>query len=132
MNDRNSRADLIDQTTFAADEPLWENVSLPPNPAAQLAEPLARRSRKWWLGLGLGLVVFIVSLGLWLVTRPGDDQNSRSESPVLASPSIVVKNPTHQRILDLQAQLKSADPSQELLPLPPVDYQLRLEAETKR
>lgn len=121
----------INQTHFAAQEPLLENAALPPQPEPEIDERTLthdKHRRRLLLGLGVGVVIFIVSLIALVMSLPRRQTGpnaSPSPTPVMNQTQAV--NEFHQQVLDLKTELDAADPSRDFLPPPPVDIELRLE-----
>lgn len=116
-----------DQTTFSAEEPLYEEAHLPSAPPSpEAAKPTKMRLwHKVLIVVGVvALIIFMTAAGLLMMRQQGPEQTALEPTPSVVPQS---QDPIHQRLTALQVQLRAADPAQDSLPLPPVDLMVRME-----
>ena len=119
-----------DQTQFVAEEPLFEqpvkltapHVSKPEN-----SEPKKPSKKRVFMLVTMGLFFFlllliVIAAAMRRQTSPLDEgeviEEEQQEKMI---------DPFRQRIKDLGAELKAADPTKDDLPFPPVDMDIRLD-----
>ncbi|MBD3279198.1 MAG: hypothetical protein GF390_00620 [Candidatus Pacebacteria bacterium] len=118
-----------DQTLFASQEPLLEDqVELA---KATSPQPLDVQA-PWWkrkltLITAVILLVLIAVIGLLIAMANQQQQNNTPPaSTSITSDDNTASDPWQQKIDQLEAQLKAADPAPAQLPFPPVDLKIGL------
>jgi hypothetical protein len=120
----------IDQTQFAAEEPLFEQpvkIEAPQPTEAPKVEPSSKKSTKRIAIVG-GLLFFILLIIILLAAalrKPSAP--TEEEAEFTSEEEQRIMGPFSQRISELENQLELADPSQEDLPFPPVDMEIKLD-----
>jgi hypothetical protein len=121
-----------DQTSFSAEEPLFESAGLPTKPIDMVEGELPVKKpfyqSKAFLVSGGVLIAVLALVGVLIMMMIGSNGGQQVLEP---SPSPVAQqtelDPIQQRINNLQMQLRASDPSDDPLPLPPVDLSISLE-----
>ncbi len=121
---------MPDQTQFMAESPLYEKVKVG-NEAEQLLseQDLEQRQQKKIKRMVIGAIVFLLIVaGIFVLIK------LRSSLEEEVGPEIeevkldeVIVGPFNQRLLELEKELELADPNQEELPFPPIDFEISLE-----
>lgn len=126
-----------DQTSFSAQEPLLEDISLPQPPQTQSqlekseeeAQLTASKRKKIYFIVGLFAIVVLVTVVVSFLfvsaTNQVEEQIEQEEIAVPTTQRPVTKAERELRVL--QDRLEVIDPTREYLTPPPVNYQLRLE-----
>lgn len=120
----------VDQTSFSAEEPLYENASLPQEPSVELptdsATPLFK-TKAFKIGAVVSAIfVLLLVILLGVMMNRGQQQQIVEPSP---TPSMipVSNDPIKLRINELSKNLLDSDPADDALPLPPIDLEISLE-----
>jgi hypothetical protein len=125
-------SDQFDQTSFAGEQPIREDGITPHQPHVQqtVEVPLVPKKpmdKKVMLIIGLSIFTLLSFLLLALINPkpPGTPQVNTTPSPT----PLLETGPTTklgQEIKELQDNIKSADPLQNELPFPPLNFHLHL------
>ncbi len=120
----------IDQTQFAAEEPLFEKpvkIEAPKpveDPKVELPSKKSMKRAFITGGLLFFILMMVVLLGVAL-HKPAAPVEEETEFTSEEEQRIM--GPFSQRISELESQLELADPSQEDLPFPPVDMEIKID-----
>jgi hypothetical protein len=125
------KSDIMpDQTQFMAESPLYEEVGLDNAPEKPLSElEIKKRQQKKVMRIIIGLVTFLLVIGgifAFIKFRYGSEEEASSEIEEVKLDEVIV-GPFNQRLLELENELELADPNQEELPFPPIDFEISLE-----
>lgn len=122
-----------DQTQFSIEEPLLERQVKPvvekkvePTTDSDAASVAEKSQKLLFVAVGLALFIFIILI-LLIVTLNRSNTSGIEPSLELDTMPEQISGPFTQKINDLEKELQASDPSQEELPLPPVDMNIRLE-----
>lgn len=125
------KPDIVpDQTQFMAESPLLEEVRTPTEPEPTLSEQEQKQlQQKKLKKVGVvAVALLLIALGIFalikLKTKNGDEQAMETEEEQLNE---VVVGPFNLRLSELEKELELADPNQEELPFPPIDFKISLE-----
>ena len=122
-----------DQTNFSAQEPLYESASFPEKPIVPSEEAALEKPKKFYhsnmFKIGsISVAILVVAVLLVVAINSNSRGNDLVAEPSVAPTAKPVSNdPLQRRIDTLAQQLQLADPSDDPLPLPPVDLLLSLE-----
>jgi hypothetical protein len=123
-----------DQTQFITEEPLYERpVQVVPTPVVAeipgATETVPKKSSKKRTLIIVGLILFLLLIGVILIAalRRGSVPTPTDEVTEAEQEEQEMLDPFRQQIKDLQSQLKAVDPTQNSLPFPPVEMDIRLE-----
>lgn len=121
-------ADDTHQTQFTWEEPLFEETR---GPAPIVAEPTVDLPKKPWykkplvLALGFFMIVMTLLVISMMMTPPPQEDVMAPEAS--AEPIVsLVSDPLKLKIVQLKAELRAADPTNQELPFPPVSKILQL------
>lgn len=125
------KSDIMpDQTQFMAESPLYEEVGLDHAPEKPLSElEIKKRQQKKIMRIIIGSVAFLLVIGgifSFIKFRYGSEEEVSSEIEEVKLDEVIV-GPFNQRLLELENELELADPNQEELPFPPIDFEISLE-----
>jgi hypothetical protein len=119
-----------DQTQFAAESPLYESAvleHLTPEEVSDLENKQAKAKRKRLIIIGVvALVILIIGLVVAITLRSGSEEKLdliTQESEI----DKVILGPFNQRLDELVKEVELADPNQEELPFPPINFEISLE-----
>ena len=113
------------QTQFSQVQPLYEQpVGLPVSPELQQA---SQKRKKIVLIASAGMMVLLVLTWTISALWPKPDQSSQPRSVVLPTPTPVVDISLRGRIESAQTELRYIGQTEYQLPLPQVDWNIRLE-----
>jgi len=121
------------QTRFALEEPILENVATVDQELSQEAEKNLvvpkKKSKKIILVGVVGLILIIVFILLLILVR--FNSNGKKQLEEIREEEVVKEvgelSPLLREVYDLEASLKAADPSLSSIPFPPLNMELRLE-----
>jgi hypothetical protein len=126
-----AKKDFIgDQTQFYTEEPGSEVVQMPLDPSKEVVAPTTPQKpsvNKYLIAAGMGLVLTVVSLGFLALSGGSGDSGISNIDQSTVEEQDFDKGPLLERVDELRLELEEADPSQDDLPLPPVDLKLSLE-----
>ena len=117
------------QTQFAEEEALFQNVTTPEMPQAPVEEEPAKPDPKkkiMLIGGAVFGVMFLLIIILAIVGRKPMVEQVIEPSPS-PSPVIAKDNPLRERVENLQDELGEADPTNQTLVFPPVDMSIQLD-----
>lgn len=123
------------QTKFSLEEPLFEQTGQIPQDEIlepQKQKPLLKQ-KKFVISLIVGVTLLILLL-LYLVNAYIESQKLVQDTGTPDATEEAVSGPKHpllQRIESAQIELKDADPSEQDLVYPTMDYDIRLDRETR-
>ena len=117
------------QTAFGANEPIFEDATLPPSPEELVAAAL-KKPKKWWQQnttwglIGVG-VFFLFLIGLAFLPAQQRQQLLHTAQP---TPTPSAQTPEMQARLDeINQDLQNADPVKVDLPYPPITQNISLD-----
>jgi hypothetical protein len=119
------------QTKFSLEEPLFEQTGQipgPENPEVIVKTPLLKQ-KKFIIGL-IAAITLLVLVILFIVNAYIAGQKLVQKQEPVDTVNEVVKNPDdplYQRIKSAQQELKEADPSEQDLIYPTMNYDIRLD-----
>lgn len=119
------------QTKFSLEEPLFEQTGQipgPENPEIEVKTPLLKQ-KKFVIGLIVGFTLLVLLI-LFMVNAYIANQKRVQEQEPPESTTEEVNDPNHPlylRIKSAQQELKDADPSEQDLIYPTLDYDIKLE-----
>lgn len=127
--------DFHNQTTFANQEPVLEDASLPAEPAmfdkqVEQSESLkSRRNKKILILVGsiLGVLIMIIGVVLVLFASNGSQDAPENQTIQVPKSEPVSASKTERELQVLKNRLDEIDPTREYITVPPVNYELRLE-----
>jgi hypothetical protein len=130
-NSQSEMPPIADQTSFSAEEPLYENVSVPQDPqqkevVTESSVPFYRTT-KGMVGIVVGALLLVMLLLLVSVLFNQNQQQVVETASPQPSLQPVTSDPIQIRINQLSKDLNEVDPANDALPLPPVDLELVLE-----
>ncbi|MCA9369246.1 MAG: hypothetical protein H6773_01755 [Pseudomonadales bacterium] len=117
------------QTQFAEEEVLFQNVTTPQMPQVPVENEQAQPKKKkkvLIIGASVFGVFLLLILVLMIVGRKPQVEQVLEASPS-PSPTIVKDNPLRDRVENLQDELTEADPSNQTLVFPPVNMSIQLD-----
>lgn len=121
----NEKEEQLNQTEFAAIEPVLED-SKPISPISPEEQGSARSSKKRKLIL-IVITTFTITLFLLLfiwfnIMRNGGQSTQPAPTPeVTPTPAGIISHPLEARVLELESDLKKADPKLSIQAFPAVD-----------
>ena len=123
------------QTKFSVEEPLFEQMGQmpgPENPEPVVQKPLFKQ-KKFIIAL-IAIITLLILVMLFLVNAYINERKRvQEEEPpenVVETPSDP-NHPLYQRIKSAQEELKEADPSEQDLVYPTMDYNIRLDPDKR-
>jgi hypothetical protein len=123
------------QTKFSLEEPLFEQMGQipgPENPEVVVKTPLLKQ-KKFIIAL-IGVVTVLVLVILFVVNAYiASQKRVQDQGEPEASPNTAVdtQHPLYQRIMSAQEELKDADPSEQDLIYPTMNYDIRLDGKKR-
>lgn len=122
----NSEMVLTNQTQFSHDEPLFEEPPVFFDEKVIVTQPKSKKSIVPFLALGV-MGVFVLVLGVLILFK--------SQHMTITQKPIIVQSNANQQQTDalnthlneIQSDFQNADPSQPILPFPPVDMNIYLD-----
>ena len=121
---------MPDQTQFIAESPLYEEAEATDVSGQILSEQeLKQRQQKKIKRIAIGAVIFLfvaVSIFILIKSRSKIEKGQDPEAEEIELNEVIV-GPFNQRLLELEKELELADPNQEKLPFPPIDFEISLE-----
>lgn len=121
------------QTKFSLEEPLFEQMGQipgPENPEIKVQTPLLKQ-KKFIIGL-IAVVTLIILLMLYLINAYISGKKliqDQAPPEFSAGEELQSTDPLYLRIKSAQAELKEADPSEQDLVYPTMNYDIRLDPE---
>ncbi|MBP7768220.1 hypothetical protein KA082_00095 [Candidatus Woesebacteria bacterium] len=126
----------LDQTRFSLEEPMYEEYAkIPVDPSAkkvEIVQPLLKR-KGVVVGIIVGgvIVLFLIILLLSVLLQAKKLLPGVIDTPI-QSQSTDVGGPLGERLQNLKAELKKADPNKSELAFPAVDFSIKIDDEEKR
>ena len=113
------------QTQFSQVQPLYEQpVNLPVDPQVQA---VAKKRKKILLMVSATFAIFLSLIWMASVLLPRPDRSGQSTPVVLPTPTPVPDTSLRGRIESAQTELRYIGQTEYQLPLPQVDWNIRLE-----
>lgn len=119
------------QTKFSLEEPLFEQTGQipgPENPEPVVRTPLLKQ-KKFVIALIAGVTLFVLLVLFMLNAYITAQKKVQDEAPPdsQAQPDNTSNDPLYLRIKSAQQELKDADPSEQDLVYPSMDYNIRID-----
>jgi len=124
------KSDSYNQTEFSAEEPLYEKVRSPEKPAEPMPEeevavaPKDNKKKKILIASGIIFASFLIIISV-LMSGGGTTSESKL-NPTPTPEAVDTRTPMQARLEELQAELREADPNQQPLLFPSMDYNISL------
>ncbi|NCS98062.1 MAG: hypothetical protein GW762_05735 [Candidatus Pacebacteria bacterium] len=117
------------QTQFSADQPLFQDVTIPEIAVKHEEETEVKPNpKKKFIVIGAGIFGFLfLLLILLVVTRKKPEAEEVLVALPSPSPVIADNNPLRLRVENLKEELDAADPANQLLVFPPINMELYLD-----
>lgn len=124
-----------DQTRFSLEEPLFEDMVQMPQPEPEDLPPKVPlfKQKKFIIGLIVGITVFVLII-LYAINVYIENQKLIGEPELPTDSGQTDVQPTHpllQRIMIAEEELEMADPSEQELIYPSLDYDIRIDPEER-
>ncbi len=121
---------MPDQTQFITESPLYAEAEVADVSEKFLSEQeLKQRQQKKIKRIVIGMAIFLfvaVSIFILIKSRSRIEKEEDSKAEEIELDEVIV-GPFNQRLLELEKELELADPNQEELPFPPIDFEISLE-----
>ncbi|NCN24300.1 MAG: hypothetical protein COU65_03950 [Candidatus Pacebacteria bacterium CG10_big_fil_rev_8_21_14_0_10_42_12] len=126
------KTDKYNQTEFSAEEPLYEKISSPQKPAEPVIQkieeeiaPVNNKKKKIIIASIVIFVSFLIILSILMSGGGGTVSNGDAE-PTPTPEAADTRTPMQVRLEELKTELRDADPNQQPLLFPAMDYDISL------
>ncbi|PIY79999.1 MAG: hypothetical protein COY80_05215 [Candidatus Pacebacteria bacterium CG_4_10_14_0_8_um_filter_42_14] len=126
------KIDKYNQTEFSAEEPLYERVTSPQKPVEPVIEvekeitvPVNNKKKKILIASGVITVSLLVII-LILMSGGGGPVSNGESDPTPTPTAADTRTPMQARLEELKTELRDADPNQQPLLFPAMDYDISL------
>lgn len=125
------KVDKYNQTEFSAEEPLYEKISSPKKPEEpvlveeKIVIPVNNKKKKIMIASGVIFVSLLVIVSILMSGGGGPVSNGEAE-PTPTPAASDTRTPLQVRLEELRTELRDADPNQQPLLFPAMDYDISL------